>query len=330
MPPRVALFLCLAFILYSLWKDNKGSHGISHSLWIPFIWLAISASKPITYWLYPRFSPHLLDSADYIPMAGNALERNPLIVLMVLGLIILYQRRNLFSIDFMKNSYIWLLFFYMFLSIGWTDNPGASLIKWFRAIGDVIMILVILTEDDPEEATVRLLRRLAIVLIPLSVLFVRYFRYIGVIYDRHLGTAMYVGVTRHKNTLGQLCIFVGIFLLWRMIRAKPKIEILDVILILLTLYLFQLANSITSIAAFVVGSVILFFVGLFHFDLNRAGRIVISGILLLVIFEVLLIGFAYYSLSSHFFMLMGREASLTGRIPLWQDIIRSRAPAPNP
>jgi exopolysaccharide production protein ExoQ len=322
LPHQIALFLCLAFIGYFLWQDIRESQGTSPYLWIPFIWLAISASKPITFWLYPRFSPSLLDSADYVPMGGNALERNSLIVMMVLGLIILYQRRSSYSIDFKKNSYLWLFFFYLLISVSWTDYQGASLKKWLRAIGDIIMVLVILTEKDPEEATVRMLRRLAIVLIPLSILFIRYYRYIGVMFDRNFGTAMYVGVTRHKNHLGQLCAFLGVFFLWRIIKARPRVVLLDFFLMLLMMYLLLKANSMTSLVVFIVGLIILVFDQILHSDLKRINRAVIGAIIFLVVVQIFLVGFAGDSLSSHFFSATKRNASLTDRIPLWKDLIQ--------
>jgi exopolysaccharide production protein ExoQ len=321
LPNQIALLLCLAFIIYCLRQDLKESRGSSPFLWIPFVWMAISASKPITFWLYPRFNP-LFDSADYMPMGGYALERNPLIIMMALGLIALYKRRDLIRIDFRKSSYLWLFFFYLLMSTSWTDYQGASLKKWMRAVGDIIMVLVILTDKDPEEATVRLLRRLAIVLIPLSVLFIRYYRYIGVMFDRSLGTGMYVGVTRHKNHLGQLCAFLGILLLWRIIKARPKVNPVDAFLMLLVLYLLVLANSITSIMVFLIGAIVLVFDRLFHSDLRRINRAVVVAVLFLAVFQIFFVSIAGESLSARFFAITGRNASLTDRIPLWKDLIQ--------
>lgn len=322
MPPQIALTLCLAFILYSLWQDIKESRGISHALWIPFTWIAISASKPVTLWLYPRFGASALNAQDYVPMGGNATERNTLIVMMVLGLIVLYKRRTRFSFDFKKNSWLWLFFFYMLMSISWSDYQGISFKRWLRAVGDIIIVLVILTEHDEREAVERLLRRCAIILIPLSVLFIKYFRYIGVAFDPWGESFMYVGVTQHKNHLGQLCAFLGIFLIWRILKARPKIILLDVLLVIPMIYLLFIIDSITSLVVFIVGIVILFFDQFLKSDLRRINRAVIGVFLGLVVLQVLLVSFAGDSLLSHFFSVTHRSETLTDRVPLWKDLIQ--------
>ena len=76
----------------------------------------------------------------------------------------------------MKNN-IWILvlFLYLGISILWSDFMGVSFKRWIRATGDLVMALVVLTEPAPYEAIKTLINRCAIVLIPLSLLFIKYF-----------------------------------------------------------------------------------------------------------------------------------------------------------
>ena len=69
-----------------------------------------------------------------------------------------------------------------------------------------------------------LLRRLCYLLIPLSVLLVKYYPQIGRQYDYWQGTAMYVGPTTSKNMLGVLCLIGGLFFFWDTVTALVRAQ----------------------------------------------------------------------------------------------------------
>jgi len=82
------------------------------------------------------------------------------------------------------------------------------------------MALVILTERRPYEALGFVMRRLAFVLMPLSVLFIRFYPELGRQY--HQGIPMLTGVAFSKNSLGQLCMLLGIYFCWELLLGRLK------------------------------------------------------------------------------------------------------------
>ncbi len=330
MLSQAALVFCLAFIVLALRQDVKESAGTSRALWIPFIWIALSASKPLPYWLYPHLRAALSNwtlPVNYDFLAGNALDRNFLIGMMLMGIIILYRRRDRFRMDYRKNAWLILLLVYMLMSMAWSQYPGLTGKRWIRCIGDLVMVLVILTEDDRREAFERIIRRCAIVLLPLSLVFIRYFRIIGVNYDPW-GFLQYVGVTNQKNHLGVLCAFAGVYLLWRMLKRFPRLSYLDAFLFVLAMYLLIISRSATSVVVFITGSLFLAIIALLKLDRKSPTKAVIVLLIMLVVVQVLLTGYVGDSLLSRFFSATSRDVTLTGRVPLWRDLIAigSRTP----
>ena len=78
-----------------------------------------------------------------------------------------------------KNVSILLYFSFCAVSLVWSDFPFIAFKRWIKALGDVEMVLVILTEFGPLGALKRLLTRLGFLLFPLSILFIRYYPDIG-------------------------------------------------------------------------------------------------------------------------------------------------------
>jgi len=318
---RLALPLCLAFILFALRQDIKECRQISHSIWIPFTWLALAASRPLSLWIYPSLGSAEITGLDYIQ--GNPMERTFSGILLCVGIMVLYKRRNRFAYYFRDNIYLSLFYIYAFISIGWSDYQGASIRRWIRTTGDAIMVLLILTENDQKEAIDHILRRCAILLIPLSIVFIRYYSHIGISYSRDAGR-MWIGVTTSKNSLGMLCGFIGIFLVWRLLRGWPqyKVMILDGFLLFLTLYLLRGSGSATSYVIFVIGIIILVLGTYLKGNIRKFNTLVVVTFLLLLILQGILISVFDESIPSLFFSAMARDPSFTGRAPLWLKLIK--------
>lgn len=317
---QLALLLYLAFVFITLRHDAKEGRHVSRALWIPFLWLAISASQPLSGWLSPGSRSFQLTEAEY--MQGNPIERFFLVIMLSVGLALLSRRAKRVAYYFRDNFFIYLLYFYAFISIGWSDFQGMSLRRWIRAAGDVIMVLLILTEDDQRDAIVRVLRRCAILLIPLSFVYIRYFPQWGIAYHVD-GTRMWTGVTNHKNTLGILCAFLGIFLTWRLIKEwrKPKVMVVDGFLLILALYLLRGSHSATSLVVYLIGVMILACVFYYKNDRRKLNSFLIVTVLVLLVLQGIFIYILDVSPTSLFFAATERDSSLTGRIPLWQELI---------
>src|SRR5205814_174395 len=130
----------------------------------------------------------------------------------------------------------------------------------------------VLTDLDPLGATKRLLSRVGFVLVPLSVLYCKYYPSIGRLMTRSWMNT-YVGVTTQKNTLGWLCLLLGLGFLWR-IRAlyrdrenptRKRRILAHAILLGMVLWLLQMSDSMTSFASLVMAGT-----AMVGFDVNEA------------------------------------------------------------
>lgn len=320
---KSALFVYLILAIYALWADVKESRHVSSYLWVPLIWLILCASKPLTFWLYPRLTLATDVNLDYT--VGSPLDRNFLIGLIAVGLVLLYKRRHALT-GFTHNNRALLVYFSVALiSVAWAAYPSVAMKRWVRAIGDIVMALIVLTEEDAKEGVERLIRRCVIVLVPLSLIFIKYYRYIGVAYSRDGLSEMWVGVTRQKNSLGALCAFGCVFLFWRMAKNWPKRDLIDIVCFLTGLVLLLGSNytrSVTSLLVLFLGIPILIGTSIFRADKRKIKRFLTNSVVMVVVLQVLLVAFLNVSTSGAFFKISGRDATFTGRVPLWTELIK--------
>ena len=82
-----------------------------------------------------------------------------------------------------------------------------------------IIIFVVLTEQNPVLAIRILFCRCAFILVPFSVLFIKYYPDLGRAYTR-AGGAMATGVTTQKNSLGEVVLVCSLFLLWDLLETR--------------------------------------------------------------------------------------------------------------
>ena len=135
--------------------------------------------------------------------------------LLAAGVAVLVGRARHAERFLQRNWPILLFFAYCGASVLWSDYPGVAFKRWTKALGDVVMVMVVLTDPDPFAAVKRLFARTAFILIPLSVLLVKYYPEWGRGYDRWTWTPYYGGVAIGKNGLGYVCLVFGLASLWR-------------------------------------------------------------------------------------------------------------------
>lgn len=281
----------------------------------------MTSSRPFSFWLNPSRYHGRAGDTDIVDYAqGNPTERAILIVFICVAIIILSKRRHRFSVHFQDNSWIILLFLYALMSISWSAYSAIAIRSYIRAAGDILMALIILTEDDPSEAIEHVLRRNAIILIPLSVLFVKYYSNLGIFYNRY-GDRSWVGVTLGKNQLGILSAFLGVFLVWRILGILHKINLYDAVLLVLIFYLLNGAKSATSNVVFILGVLLCAGIKIFKNSVGRMKSIIIFFIVLTIVLQLFLISFQNSSISALFFSAIGRDTSFTGRTDLWSALI---------
>ena len=322
MPATLALLLTLLFIAFLFARDHKGQWTPSPALAIPCIWLFIRGSRSVTEWLNIGTPPTGIDIVD-----GTPLDRAVTFFLMGVGFIILLKRGISWASVFRNNLALWLFFFYCAISIIWSDFPFVAFKRWFKFFGDPIMVLIVLTDRDPLRAVEIVLRTMANLLIPLSVLFIKYFPHLGRGYDDWTGLATYTGVTTNKNILGFVLMVCGLSLVWRLYRrwgveSGSKIDTLGIPLMLLFMvgWLFSMANSKTSLICLLIGVAMFFVLGLPSIRKMFLVYLVTGAIVFVVLQSTM-------NITGLIITSAGREETLTGRTELW-DVVLSMQKRP--
>ena len=318
MSPSLATLLCVGFIAWLFYRDWRTSPRSSIGLWIPTIWVGIMASKPVLYWFIGNSVEMQFDTY----LDGNATDRNILLALLFLGVITLVKRGVSWRTFISTNRLLLVFYLYLAASMLWADYPFVAFKRFIKDIGNVLMLLVILTEKQPVEAIRRVFVRCAYVLVPLSVLFIEYYPDIGRYYHRWTYEAMYSGVTTNKNSLGVLAMMSGLFLLWSVMEAQKKHQIGARVVALINegavfamcVWLLQMADSATSLACLVVGSVTFFACRLKY--ARTSPRLVtwsmVSTLILSAVF--LMVPDARGLVASS----VGRDPTLTTRTDIWE------------
>jgi exopolysaccharide production protein ExoQ len=319
MPPILASILYTIGIigLFYLDKDKKG--WVSKSLWIPTVWLFFCLSRSPSEWLGINAPVDVASTyVDGSPLDGAVFE-----ILELLALIVVFTRRKKLG-SFLRNNWaIGLFFLYAGLSICWSDYPFVTLKHWIKGIGDVMMVLIVLTEPNVTDAIERLFTRLGFLLLPLSILFIKYYPQIG----RQLTlswTMDPVGVAMQKNSLGELCDVLGLALLWRFRRAfndrenpNRKRRMLAIgSLLAMVVWLLWMCNSMTSICALSMASIVMLLSTRPAFRRSPA-RVYL---LIVVLLAVTIYGLFFQS-SGTLIQSLGRNPTLTGRTDIWQVVV---------
>jgi exopolysaccharide production protein ExoQ len=316
----MAAFFFVVGILGLFWLDRDQKVRTSVALWIPLIWVALACSRPVGQWLQMG-SP--VDTADQV-LEGSPVDRAVYTGLEVAGLIVLASRSRRVGTLLRANGLIILIFLYCLVSILWSDFPAVAFKRWIKAVGDIVMILIVLTDREPVTAIRRVFGRIAYVLIPLSILFIKYYPNIGVAYGPWGGKAGYTGVTTNKNALGAVCLGFGLASLWRFLAVyhdrkltgRLRRMIAQGAILAMVLWLFKTINSMTSLSSFLMASALL--LAMSFRLVNRRPLLVHSLVAAMVIISasVVFLGFSPGALEA-----MGRDPTLTGRDEVWGNLL---------
>lgn len=270
-------------------------------------------------------------SIDFWLGGGEAGRWDPIFVcaMIVIGIFVLARRPCKWGRVFEHNRAIFAFYGFMIVSVAWATALENPAIKILRPVGDLIMALVVVTEPNPRQAIATMFRRCAILLIPLSIVLIRYFPSLGRGFNKHWGNDPWIGVTTHKNPLGQLCIVSGLAFLWSLAEARRKGEpllrqSLAWLYVAMTLYLFNaggISRSSTAIVCFVLAVALFIVFGLMRKQPQMVIRRIVLGALILAASAITLEMFGS-SLQAVVAGLQGKEANLTGRTWLWHDVIR--------
>jgi exopolysaccharide production protein ExoQ len=322
MPPSVALVLAFAVIVF-LFRLDPARARVSPALWIPTIWFMILGSRMVSEWF------HLSESLESIDRyaEGNPLDRNIFLVLIATGVAVLIKRRISLAGIISRNIWLTLFLMYSGLSIAWSDFPFVACKRYFKEIGDLVMVALVLTERDRIEAVGTLLKRCAFVLIPLSIVLYKYYPALGRGYGFWLGELYVIGVTNNKNSLGVLSLVCGMGLLWRMLEARsgnglsrPMLRTLTASGAVFSMAIWTLivSRSATSLACFMVGTAVLSAAPLLRRSMAMTFVCCVLGLCGVLLTEALLGGGGVINTAVTG---LGRDTTLTGRTDVWNDVL---------
>jgi O-antigen ligase len=319
-----ALLVCIVFVLLLLWLERRQSRGVSPSLWIPTLWMLIIASRPLATWFVAPGGVTLGNDS------GSALDRWVLTVLAVAAIVVLVNRRIHWWDCLRRHKWLLALLAYMLLSTFWSQITAIALKRWIRELIVLLMALVMQSEVNPRQALESVLRRTAYVLLPFSIVLIKYYPALGRAYGKYSGIEMWTGVTGQKNELGRLCMISSFFLFfalyrrWRdtASRRENRSQVwADGFILLVALYLLVGSASSTSLATLILG--ICTFIGLRLFRWWKLG--VPQAALLVLVIVLMVFGVATPFLGGStvagLTSTLGRNTTLTGRTEIWADVI---------
>ena len=255
----VTLCLCAAFVAWLFYVDTKRRRPVSPALWLAVAWVVLRGSRPAATWF--GFGYIVETPEDYLQ--GNPLDRIINLSLIVAACFVLLRRHTNWSGVAAHNKALLLFYFYMGLTVLWAGDSFVAFKRWFKDAGNVLMVLIILTDRQPREAIKTVFARATYLLLPFSAVLVR-FSGLGRNYSR-AGEPMYIGVATHKNSLGVVVVTCGLILLWDLLtrpqtgRRREDRVTLYVQYGLLTMgaWLLYMANSVTSLICGCLGTAIL-------------------------------------------------------------------------
>jgi exopolysaccharide production protein ExoQ len=319
MPPPLALLLTFGFIVFLFRRESKESVNVTGNLWIPLIWVLLIGSRSASQWLLACG----INMGQKSMEEGNPLDALIYCVLIVLAFRVLAKRGVNISEVAKRNKWITVYLVYCFLSIAWSDFAYVAFKRWIKIQGHPIMVLVVLTEPDPLAALIRLMKRAAYFLAPLSITLIKYFPNVSREFDPFTGAAMNSGVTIHKNLLGCDAMILGLFFFWHWLNVrqmeKSRARRDELVLIgafaCMIAWLLVKARSSTSIGSFAIGVIAILILGLRTLNLRRVGTYAIAAFVVGGLLEWM------FGISSLVIEMLGRNSTLTGRTSIWREVI---------
>jgi len=323
MNPSLATFICACGIAGLFYLDRDKTIRPSKALWLPVMWIWIVGSRAVSSWL------GLTPTGANAQLEGSPIDAAVFGILSAAAIGVLIRRNRRTRTLLAANWPILIYFLYCLISIAWSYHPDVSFKRWTKSIGDLAMVLVVVTDGQPAAALKRLFSRVGFLLLPASVLLIKYYEDLGRGYDP-VGGPMNTGVTTNKNMLGVMLLVVTLGTLWHLttlLRAKGEPNrgrhlLAQTVLLAFGIALLEMADSKTSIVCFVLGGVIILATRR-RMIRTKPSRVHLLCLAIFVAAGLTLL-FGGESLATS---ALGRDSNLSGRTDIWAAVISA---APNP
>src|SRR5436190_3632106 len=319
LSPGIASCLAVIFIAWLFRRDIREKPSITAALWLPLLWLVLGCSRSVSAWLNIFGLP--VSGATSVE-EGSPLDAWFYFGLIIAGFFVLANRHVRLSEVVSNNGWLIVFLVYCFISIAWSDFPLVAFKRWLKILGHPIMALIVLTEPDAKEALIRLMKRCGYIVVPVSVLFIKYYPELGRGFSPW-GGGVNTGIATDKNALGGDCLILGYFFFWywlqtwRSQRSRWRRNELWLIagFAIAIWWLFTQAHSATSSISLIVGILVLLFVAMRRINKNFIGTYMLAALVLLVAGEIM------FGLSGHMSENLGKGSELSGRTGLWTTLL---------
>lgn len=313
MPPFAALTLAIILIVWLVWQDSRHRGSIS---WLPFIWALTHGSRPVSDWF----------GAEGSQLGGNPIEAGFTLIMITAAFFILARRNFPLNRMLAFNVAFSVILLYFAISTVWAPYPFVAFKRWFKELGNVLVILVFLSEQNPAEALKIIFVRCSYILFPLSIVFMKYYPAIGRSMSR-AGEWMITGVTSQKNSLGLICAVFILTLIWDIYDTRdryPKKEAASLnrpkwISIAMGMFLLIACNSQTSLLALIVGTAI--FMATYLKPIRKAPAFY-ARLTAISVAGMLAVAALWTATAAPLLQAMGRDASFTGRSKIWEVVLQ--------
>jgi len=319
LSPSMASCLTVALIVWLFRRDIREKPDVSGALWLPLLWLILGCSRSASAWLNIFGLPV---SGGVSVEEGSPLDACFYFVLIIAGFGVLAKRQVRLTEVVSNNGWLIAFLLYCLISIAWSDFPFIAFKRWIKVLGHPIMALIVITEPNFEEALTRLMKRCAYVVVPVSILFIKYYPELGRGFSPWGGPEN-TGITTNKNMLGGDCLILGFFFFWYLLQIwqsergtwrRNELRLIAGFSIGIW-WLFSQAHSATSSISLVVGILVVVFVGIRSVNKNFIGTYMSAALVLLVAAEL------SFGISGNVSQSLGRGSELSGRTGLWKGLL---------
>ena len=229
-----------------------------------------------------------------------------------------HQLLTEYLVTWKKNIPLIGFLIYTLITILWTVYIPATLYKWMLLLFSSLAGAYIAVRYG-RGGVVRLLTWAGAIFTILSILVVAYFPFVGIMQNK-IFFGSWTGVFWHRNHTGNIFAFFNMIFLLRFLLDEQATKLHKPVFALL--YLLSAAMVVGSRSAtgvlvflFLHLAVALTFAWLRLHERLEPWHYYLAGFVLLAGFLV------FITNTGFFFGLLGRTASMTGRVPLWQDLM---------
>jgi exopolysaccharide production protein ExoQ len=319
----LAFIICAIGVAGLFYLDRDKHAGTARALWLPVIWFWIIGSRPVSAWLNIWFgigsgTSYGLDAQ----LDGSPTDAAIFLLLLIAGIVVLVQRGGKSASLLKACTPVVIYFLYCLVSCLWSPFPDVAVKRWIKDLGDLVMVLVVATDPRPVTALRQLFSRVGFVLLPASVLLIRYSP-LGRSYDAS-GTPGNTGVTTNKNELGLIAFVIALGAVWSCLsllrskrgRTRRRQLIARLTLVAFGAFVLQEAHSVTSTVCFGLGTFLMLVTNLRYFRLHppRVHALVLTILLLGGV--TMLFGGGATVVGA-----MGKDPTLSDRTKIWAAVI---------